>query len=77
MTIATFVTGALTSIMIVFLVINSFHALLLMLSVPEVWSGWQFGDDEYFRALVGPEALPPISPIIPSPFNLYIAAWPT
>ena len=63
MTIATFITGMLTLVMIIFLVINSFHALLLMLSVPELWSGWQSGDDEYFGALVGPEALPPISVI--------------
>ena len=49
------------TIMIFFLVINSFHALLLMCSVPELWSHWQLADDEYFHALVGSEALPPIS----------------
>ncbi len=51
----------MTAIMMFFLIVNSFQALLLMLAIPELWSHWQLADDEYFHALVGTEALPPIS----------------
>lgn len=61
MSIATILLGSMMALMIFFLVINSFHAILLMCSVPELWSHWQLADDEYFQALVGSEALPPIS----------------
>lgn len=61
MTIATILVPLTTTIMIFFLVINSFQALLLMCSVPELWSHWQLADDDYFQDLIGSEALPPIS----------------
>jgi cellulose synthase/poly-beta-1,6-N-acetylglucosamine synthase-like glycosyltransferase len=54
---------SLTIIMIVFLGVHSFQALLLAMAAPELWSHWQLADDEYFHALVGSEALPPISVI--------------
>lgn len=57
------IVGAMTAIMMFFLVVNSFQALLLMCAVPELWSHWQLADDEYFHALVGTEAFPPISVI--------------
>lgn len=63
MTIAGILLAVMTAIMIFFLVINSFHAFLLMCAVPELWSNWQLADDDYFQALVGSEALPPISVI--------------
>ncbi len=63
MSVAELLTVVLTVIMVLFLIINSFHALLLAYSVPELWSHWQFGDDEYLHTLVGSEALPPISVI--------------
>jgi cellulose synthase/poly-beta-1,6-N-acetylglucosamine synthase-like glycosyltransferase len=58
---AAIVFAVMTALMVFFLIINSFQALLLMCSVPELWSHWQLADDEYFHALVGSEALPPIS----------------
>ncbi|MDQ2891299.1 MAG: hypothetical protein M3R65_12215 [Gemmatimonadota bacterium] len=61
MTFANALADALTAIMTVFLIINSFHAILLMSSVPDLWSHWPSGDEEYFRDLVGSDALPPIS----------------
>lgn len=61
MTIASMLFALMMTIMVFFLVINSFHAILLMCSVPELWSHWQLADDDYFHALVGSEALPPIS----------------
>ncbi|MDQ6738318.1 MAG: hypothetical protein M3Z30_11550 [Gemmatimonadota bacterium] len=63
MNVSVILVGALTVIMMVFLIINSFHALLLMASVPDLWAHWQLADDEYFHALVGAEALPPITVI--------------
>ena len=61
MSIAGILFAVMVTIMIFFLVINSFHAILLMCAVPELWSHWQLADDEYFHTLVGSEALPPIS----------------
>ena len=69
MSIATILFSSMTALMIFFLVINSFHAILLMCSVPELWSHWQLADDEYFQALVGSEALPPISLIATLQFS--------
>ena len=63
MTIAGILFAVMMTIMIFFLVINSFHSILLMCAVPELWSHWQLADDEYFHALVGTDALPPISVI--------------
>jgi len=61
MTIAAVLFAVMMTIMVFFLVINSFQAILLMCAVPELWSHWQLADDEYFHALVGSEALPPVS----------------
>ncbi|MEO7041646.1 MAG: glycosyltransferase family 2 protein [Gemmatimonadaceae bacterium] len=61
MTTSTVLTAVMMTIMIFFLIINSFQALLLMFSVPELWSHWQLADDQYFHALVGSESLPPVS----------------
>jgi len=63
MTLAAILFGVMMTILVFFLVINSFHAILLMCAVPELWSHWQLADDEYFHALVGTDALPPISVI--------------
>jgi cellulose synthase/poly-beta-1,6-N-acetylglucosamine synthase-like glycosyltransferase len=67
MTIAAILFAIMMAIMIFFLVINSFQAILLMCAVPELWSHWQLADDEYFHDLVGSEALPPISVIAALP----------
>jgi len=61
MTTGTVLTAVMMTIMIFFLIINSFQALLLMFSVPELWSHWQLADDQYFHTLVGSESLPPVS----------------
>ncbi|MEO7102433.1 MAG: glycosyltransferase family 2 protein [Gemmatimonadaceae bacterium] len=61
MTTGTALTAVMMTIMIFFLIINSFQAVLLMFSVPELWSHWQLADDQYFHTLVGSESLPPVS----------------
>ena len=49
-----------------FLAVNSFYALLLFLSVPEIWKHWKVVHHEDLQSYLGLEALPPISVIIPA-----------
>ncbi len=49
-----------------FLALNSFYALLLLLSVPEIWKHWKVVHHEDLRSYLGLEALPPISVLIPA-----------
>jgi cellulose synthase/poly-beta-1,6-N-acetylglucosamine synthase-like glycosyltransferase len=46
--------------------LNSFYALLLMLSIPELWSHWHLAEDEHLTAVLGTEALPPLSILVPA-----------
>ena len=49
-----------------FLVLNSFYALLLVLSVPELWRNWRLADDEQMQRLLNSDALPPLSLLVPA-----------
>jgi len=49
-----------------FLAVNSVYALLLVLSVPEIWKHWKIVTGEDLQAYMGSEALPPISVLIPA-----------
>ena len=51
-----------------FLVLNSFYALLLLLSIPELWKHWRISDDEQLSRLLASDALPPLSILVPA-FN--------
>jgi len=51
-----------------FLAVNSVYALLLVLSVPEIWKHWKIVTGEDLQTYMGSEALPPISVLIPA-FN--------
>ena len=46
--------------------LNSFYALLLLLSIPELWSHWHLAEDEYLMLVLGKEALPPLSILVPA-----------
>ncbi len=48
------------------LALNSFYALLLMLSIPELWSHWHLAEDEHLTLVLGSEALPPLSILVPA-----------
>src|SRR5215471_8594964 len=48
------------------LALNSFYALLLLLSMPELWSHWHLAEDEHLMLVLGTEALPPVSVLIPT-----------
>ncbi len=49
-----------------FLVINSFYALLLILSIPELWMHWHLAEDEHVQRILGADALPPLSILVPA-----------
>ena len=49
-----------------FLALNSVYAILLLLSIPELWEHWQVSDDEQLQRLLGSGALPPLSILAPA-----------
>ena len=54
------------TILVYFLVLNSFYALLLMLSIPEIWEQTRLAEDEDFQRLMQSDALPPITILVPA-----------
>jgi cellulose synthase/poly-beta-1,6-N-acetylglucosamine synthase-like glycosyltransferase len=53
-------------IILYFLVLNSFYALLLLLAVPELMEHWRISDDENLGLLRGADVVPPISVLVPA-----------
>lgn len=53
-------------ILIYFLALNSFYALLLVLSIPEIWEQTRLADDDDFQRLMQSDALPPITLLVPA-----------
>src|SRR5207244_2942017 len=49
-----------------FLALNSFYALLLVLSIPEIWEQTRLAEDEDFQRLMQSDALPPITILVPA-----------
>lgn len=54
------------AILVYFLVLNSFYALLLVLSIPEIWEQTRLAEDEDFLRLMQSDALPPITILVPA-----------
>jgi cellulose synthase/poly-beta-1,6-N-acetylglucosamine synthase-like glycosyltransferase len=54
------------TILVYFLVLNSFYALLLILSIPEIWEQTRLAEDEDFQRLMQSDALPPITILVPA-----------
>ncbi len=50
------------------LVLNSFYALAVILSIPELIKNWRIGDDENLRLLRTADVIPPVSVLVPA-FN--------
>lgn len=46
--------------------LNSFYALEIVLSIPELLQNWRIGDDENLRLLRGAEVIPPVSVLVPA-----------
>jgi len=67
MSVLTTVVGATDlTILVYFLVLNSFYALLLILSIPEIWEQTRLAEDEDFQRLMQSDALPPITILVPA-----------
>ena len=62
------VTGVGTGILVYFLLLNSFYALLLVLAIPEIWEQTRLAEDEDLVRLLQTDAPPPISILVPA-FN--------
>ncbi len=54
------------AILVYFVLLNSFYAMLLLLSFPELWTHFQLADDEYLARVLATDALPPISVLVPA-----------
>ena len=54
------------AVLVYFLLLNSFYALLLLLSIPELWMHWRLADDEQLSRLLSSEALPSLSLLVPA-----------
>jgi len=55
-------------ILVYFLGLNSFYALLLLSAIPEAWLHWHLANDGHIQRLLGSDALPPLSVLVPA-FN--------
>jgi len=53
-------------ILVYFLALNSFYALLLILSIPEIWEQTRLAEDDDFQRIMQSDALPPISLLVPA-----------
>jgi cellulose synthase/poly-beta-1,6-N-acetylglucosamine synthase-like glycosyltransferase len=54
------------TILVYFLILNSFYAVLLILSIPEIWEQTRLAEDEDFQRLMQSDALPPITILVPA-----------
>ena len=68
MVVATFLDWFDGAALFYFVALNSFYALLLVLSIPELWSHWHLAEDDQLTRVLGTEALPPMSILVPA-FN--------
>jgi cellulose synthase/poly-beta-1,6-N-acetylglucosamine synthase-like glycosyltransferase len=53
-------------IIVYFIVLNSFYALLILLSIPELWDHWKITHSDNIARYISSEALPPISVLVPA-----------
>ena len=48
------------------LVLSTGYAVLLLLSIPELWSHWRLAADEHLQRLLASDSLPPLSLLVPA-----------
>jgi cellulose synthase/poly-beta-1,6-N-acetylglucosamine synthase-like glycosyltransferase len=48
------------------LALSTCYALLLLLSIPELWKHWRLAADEHLQRLLASDALPPLSLLVPA-----------
>ncbi len=67
MSVLTHIVGTTDlTILVYFLALNSFYAVLLILSIPEIWEQTRLAEDEDFQRLMQSDALPPITILVPA-----------
>jgi cellulose synthase/poly-beta-1,6-N-acetylglucosamine synthase-like glycosyltransferase len=54
------------SVLLYFVALNSFYALLLLLSIPQLWSHWHLAEDEGLTRVLSSGALPSLSILVPA-----------
>ena len=54
------------SVLTYFIALNSFYGLLLLMSIPELWSHWHLAEDEGLTRVLGSGALPGLSILVPA-----------
>src|SRR6185436_1278482 len=64
--VSAFIHHADLAILIYFLALNSFYAVLLILSIPEIWEQTRLAEDDDFQRLMQSDALPPITMLVPA-----------
>lgn len=52
--------------LVYFLMLNTAYAVLLLLSIPELWRHWRIAADEHLQRLLASDALPPLSLLVPA-----------
>ena len=60
------IQGIDASIVVYFVALNSFYALLLVLAIPEIWEQNRLAEDEDLKRLLQSGAPPPISILVPA-----------
>jgi cellulose synthase/poly-beta-1,6-N-acetylglucosamine synthase-like glycosyltransferase len=58
--------GVGAAILVYFVALNSFYALILLLSLPEIWEQTRLSEDEGLAKLLQTDAPPPISILVPA-----------
>jgi cellulose synthase/poly-beta-1,6-N-acetylglucosamine synthase-like glycosyltransferase len=53
-------------VLLYFVALNSFYALFVLLSIPELWLHWHLAEDEDLMRVLGSDALPPLSVLVPA-----------
>lgn len=48
------------------LVLSTAYAILLLLSIPELWKHWRLAADEHLQRLLASDALPPLTLLVPA-----------
>ena len=66
MSLSGVVSGVDLAILVYFLGLNSFYAVLLLLSIPEIWEQTRLAEDDDFQRLMQSDALPPITMLVPA-----------
>jgi cellulose synthase/poly-beta-1,6-N-acetylglucosamine synthase-like glycosyltransferase len=54
------------AVLLYFLFLNGGYAALLTAAIPELWAHYHIAEDENFRELLGSDALPPVSVLVPA-----------